>query len=77
MKARNEIEEAGWTSIDNLIDLLADVVYKFTDKTDVSTADIRKYIDAQLDTIEAHAFAIKTRRNYVQVSKLSTDVRLP
>lgn len=77
MKARDEIENAGWTSIDNLMDLLADVVYKFTDQSNITPTEMRKYIDKQLDTIESHAFSIKTRREYVQVSKLSRDVRLP
>lgn len=78
MKAKDEIESAGWASIDNLVDLLADVVYKFTDKTDVSPETMRKYIEKQLDTIFDHAWFIKVRRaKDVQVHELSADVRLP
>ena len=62
MKARDEIENAGWVSIDNLMDLLSDVVYKFTDKTNVSPMEMRKYIDKQLDTIFDHSWQIKMRR---------------
>ena len=78
MKVRDEIENAGWTSIDNLMDLLADVVYKFTDKTDVSPMEMRKYINKQLDTIFDHSWKIKTRRaTDVYMHELSNDVRLP
>lgn len=78
MKARDEIENAGWVSIDNLMDLLADVVYKFTDKTNVSPMEMRKYINKQLDTIFDHSWQIKTRRTTdVYMHELSNDVRLP
>ncbi len=78
MKARDEIENAGWVSIDNLMDLLSDVVYKFTDKTDVSPQEMRKYIDKELDTIFNHSWSIKTRRMAdVYMHELSNDVRLP
>lgn len=78
MKARDEIENAGWVSIDNLMDLLSDVVYKFTDKTNVSPMEMRKYIDKQLDTIFDHSWQIKARRTTdVYMHELSNDVRLP
>lgn len=78
MKARDEIENAGWVSIDNLMDLLSDVVYKFTDKSDVSPMEMRKYIDKQLDTIFDHSWFIKVRRTMdVYMHELSNDVRLP
>lgn len=78
MKARDEIENAGWVSIDNLMDLLSDVVYKFTDKTNVSPMEMRKYIDKQLDTIFDHSWQIKMRRTTdVYMHELSNDVRLP
>lgn len=84
MNTRDQIEEAGWTSIDNLMDLLADVIYKFTDRSDVAPDDMRKYINAQLETITDKAWDIKLK-NYIKslegddvsVYELRADVRLP
>ena len=81
---RNEIEEQGWTSIDNLMDLLADVIYKFADRSDVTPDEMRKYITAQLETIINKAWDVKLRKaikslegDDVSVYELRADVRLP
>ncbi len=84
MNTRNQIEEAGWTSIDNLMDLLADVIYKFTDRSDITPDEMKKYIEAQLETITDKAWDIKLKNfiksleeKDVQVSELRCDIRLP
>lgn len=64
---KNEIEENGWVGIDNILDLLDDNIIKMSAMTDVMPNDMRKYIDAQLDTIINKAWEIKMRRANVSM----------
>lgn len=49
---RNDREEALWTSIDNLIDLLEDVMMK--GKEFMDPEEIAKYTKAQMATVYRH-----------------------
>lgn len=60
--SRNSIEEMGWQGIDTLMDLLEDNLIKFAEQTDTSPMDMRKYIDAELNTIMEKVWAVKIRR---------------
>ena len=75
--SRNSIEEMGWQGIDALMDLLEDNLIKFAEQTNISPMDMRKYIDAELNTIMEKVWAVKIRRADVYMRELSTDVRLP
>jgi len=75
--SRNSIEEMGWQGIDALMDLLEDNLIKFAEQTDISPMDMRKYIDAELNTIMEKVWAVKIRRADVYMREMSRDVRLP
>ena len=75
--SRNSIEEMGWQGIDTLMDLLEDNLVKFAEQTDTSPMDMRKYIDAELNTIMDKVWAVKIRRADVYMREMSRDVRLP
>jgi hypothetical protein len=75
--SRNSIEEMGWQGIDALMDLLEDNLIKFAEQTDTSPMDMRKYIDAELNTIMEKVWAVKIRRADVYMREMSRDVRLP
>lgn len=75
--SRNSIEEMGWQGIDTLMDLLEDNLIKFAEQTDTSPMDMRKYIDAELNTIMEKVWAVKIRRADVYMREMSRDVRLP
>lgn len=75
--SRNSIEEMGWQGIDALMDLLEDNLIKFAEQTDISPMDMRKYIDAELNTIMDKVWAVKVRRADVYMREMSRDVRLP
>ena len=75
--SRNSIEEMGWQGIDTLMDLLEDNLIKFAEQTDTSPMDMRKYIDAELNTIMDKVWAVKIRRADVYMREMSRDVRLP
>lgn len=74
---RNEIEEKGWQGIDAIMDLLEDNIYKMAERTDVMPPEIRKYVQAELETIIDKAWLIKMRKADVYMCKLQRDVRLP
>ena len=75
--SRNSIEEMGWQGIDALMDLLEDNLIKFAEQTNISPMDMRKYIDAELNTIMQKVWAVKIRRADVYMREMSRDVRLP
>ena len=75
--SRNSIEEMGWEGVRNLMDLLEDNLIKFAEQTDTSPMDMRKYIDAELNTIMEKVWAVKIRRADVYMREMSRDVRLP
>lgn len=75
--SRNSIEEMGWQGIDTLMDLMEDNLIKFAEQTDTSPMDMRKYIDAELNTIMEKVWAVKIRRADVYMREMSRDVRLP
>ena len=75
--SRNSIEEMGWQGIDTLMDLMEDNLLKFAEQTDTSPMDMRKYIDAELNTIMEKVWAVKIRRADVYMREMSRDVRLP
>lgn len=75
--SKNSIEEMGWQGIDTLMDLLEDNLLKFAEETDTSPIDMRKYIDAELNTIMEKVWAVKIRRADVYMREMSRDVRLP
>ena len=75
--SRNSIEEMGWQGIDTLMDLLEDNLIKFAEQTNTSPMDMRKYIDAELNTIMEKVWAVKIRRADVYMREMSRDVRLP
>lgn len=75
--SRNSIEEMGWQGIDALMDLLEDNLIKFAEQTNISPMDMRKYIDAELNTIMEKVWAVKIRRADVYMREMSRDVRLP
>lgn len=75
--SKNSIEEMGWQGIDTLMDLLEDNLIKFAEQTDTSPMDMRKYIDAELNTIMEKVWAVKIRRADVYMREMSRDVRLP
>lgn len=75
--SRNSIEEMGWQGIDALMDLLEDNLIKFAEQTNISPMDMRKYIDAELNTIMEKVWAVKVRRADVYMREMSRDVRLP
>lgn len=49
---RNDREEALWTSIDNLIDLLEDVMIK--GKVFMDPEEIERYVKAEMATVYRH-----------------------
>lgn len=71
--SRNEIEESGWKGIDVIMDLLNENVIKFALLADVDPNEIRRYIDAELETIIKNAWRAKN----VSMHELRADVRLP
>lgn len=75
--SKNSIEEMGWQGIDTLMDLLEDNLIKFAEQTDTSPMDMRKYIDAEFNTIMEKVWAVKIRRADVYMREMSRDVRLP
>ena len=75
--SRNSIEEMGWQGIDTLMGLLEDNLIKFAEQTNISPMDMRKYIDAELNTIMEKVWAVKVRRADVYMREMSRDVRLP
>lgn len=75
--SKNSIEEMGWQGIDALMDLLEDNLIKFAEQTNISPMDMRKYIDAELNTIMEKVWAVKVRRADVYMREMSRDVRLP
>lgn len=75
--SKNSIEEMGWQGIDTLMDLMEDNLLKFAEQTDTSPMDMRKYIDAELNTIMEKVWAVKVRRADVYMREMSRDVRLP
>lgn len=75
--SKNSIEEMGWQGIDTLMDLMEDNLLKFAEQTDTSPMDMRKYIDAELNTIMEKVWAVKIRRADVYMREMSRDVRLP
>ena len=75
--SKNSIEEMGWQGIDALMDLLEDNLIKFAEQTNISPMDMRKYIDAELNTIMEKVWAVKIRRADVYMREMSRDVRLP
>lgn len=50
---RNEIEERGWVSIDNLVGLLDEVIQEHSKVVGVD--EIEAYIDAMMKTVYRHA----------------------
>lgn len=75
--SKNSIEEMGWQGIDTIMDLMEDNLLKFAEETDTSPMDMRKYIDAELNTIMEKVWAVKIRRADVYMREMSRDVRLP
>ena len=59
------IEEQGWHGIDRIMELLNENVIKFTEQTKVNPDDMRKYINAQVDTIINNAWWVRIGRNDV------------
>lgn len=71
--SRNEIEESGWKGIDVIMDLLNENLIKFALLADVDPNEIRRYIDAELETIIKNTWRAKN----VSMHELRADVRLP
>lgn len=70
--SKNEIEAKGWTGIDVIMELLNENVERFSAMTDIDPNEIRRYINAELETIIKNAWRVKN----VSMLKMRNDVRL-